>query len=765
MAAPGLPSGLPIFGYEVNTRVYTAPEVAIGGIGPVDANGTAKREIPIKFVPQNTLLFHYAKIPVANRPADPTQEEIYTFISHFLSHYSVETRYNRSVLGSREHFSFCFTNNTTKQIFSYPNPGAGFGIAGLGERFNIAFTNILTRDCKFAYLKSGTAIDNRSAIHRQVPLLSYKNYDYRRVMRCHTLTPPESVRCMDGRDYDVCLRRDYVHENQIDGIISLAGNDALLDITNANAITTYQKTMFTAQTNWVNSIHVNRNPQTNQHHQIDKFLLELNMLCLESDYRPTHVAPDHAVYPAHISVGYSEYVSLPYGHLSPTTAPPDVLPAEFGVIGRDYDIIDSADVHGNRKREVIIYDLGRILYPFIDTYILPNLILRPACLHSSIGTLDVLHLNQANILNLMAQVPRGLAPDVVSSQYLLNYAIGTRLSRFATESELYYDYLRNIFVLGPVNQNNYTVDFVYNPASGLNTLPAYAGPNNVVNRPTMNIRDTMIRINPNSTAAGGNMQKLQIIKICHEVISNVKYAQNWMQFVYEGTTQYCMAIGPFYQSFCTNLSNHAQMITNYMGVIAALDPYGITDSRAQASSQPFVASYLSAWAQNTVQNTFTYNGIIHPYIVGQMFNGMRVAVAVGVNPQIQPYLYQAGGDRPTTETYGSQFIKNLQNGFRRSVTQKNRINRRKGNSSTRSNTFSNKTMKNPTSLLNNSSNMNDGARRTTEKLQPFTADNAKFLAAVVEHPIAGRIFKRFFVELPKSSKHRKPNNFMPRERN
>jgi hypothetical protein len=785
MAAPGLPAGIPIFGYDINTRVYTEPEI-IQGIGPVDAvNRTATRHIPIKFVPQNTLLFHYADIPVANRPADPTQEEIYNFIAYFISHYSIETRYHPRVPGSREHFSFCFTNNTTKQNFSYPNPGAGFGIAGYGPRFNIAFTNILTRDCKFAYLKSGTALDNTIAIHRRVPLLSYPNYDYRRVKICDTLTPPESVNCVAGKDFDVCLRREYVRENQIDGIIAIARNDALLDITDANVITTDQKAMFAAQTNWVNSIHARRqlqypqnpyHPQNNPYHhlQVDKFLLELNMLCLESDYKPRYVAPNYAVFPANISVGYSEYVTLPYGHLSVTNLPPDALPAEYGVSGTDYEIIVSAaDADGNVKRDVRIYNLGQTLFRFINTYVLPNLILRPVCLHSSVGTLDVLQLNQANILNLMAQVPRGLAPDRVTSQYLLNHAIGNRLTSFATESELYYDYLRNIFVLSPDTQTNHAVDFVYNPASGLNTLPAYAAPNNLGNGPTMNIRNMMIRLNPNSTAAGGNMQKLQIIKICHEVISNVKYAQNWMQFVYEDTIQYCMAIGPFYQSFCTNLRDHAQMITNYMRVIATLDPYGITDSRAQVSNVPFVA-YLSAWAQNAVLSTFTYNGLTQPYIVGQMFNAMRVAVAPAVNPQIQPYLHQAGGDRPTTERYGSQFIKNLQNGFRRSVmknrniTQKNRnttINHRKRNSSTRSNTGSIKRMKNPTSLLNNSSNMNDGARRTTEKLQPFTADNAKFLAAVVEHPIAGPIFKSFFAELPKSSKNRKPSNFMPRKRN
>lgn len=771
--AAALP-GLPVFGYTVDSKTYTAAEVAAVGANTVGDNNPASpkyqygsREIPVKFVPQNTLLFHYAGVPVAANRAAATQDEIFDFLAYFISNYAIECRYNpRGLVGNLPaHFTFCFSNNTSKQNYSFPNPAAGFGIKGYGVRFNIGFTNILQRDSRFAYLKSGSAIPNAKAVHRRIPLEKYRNYDYQRIKLCDDQAQPGSVSCKPGSSGDVCLTPQYVRERQIDGCIALAGEDALLDITAGNAINTVGKSMFQAQSDWVNRIHANR--VGGVVHPADKFLLELNMLCLESDLRPAidRYPPHGASYPAVITVGYSEYVTLPYGHETVSIAPPNPLPPEFGSKGPipaalfaapqpgDYQISDTVDANGNSKRFVTIFNFG-LLINFINTYVLPRLLLKPMYLHSQSLNLNVYQLNQAGIQQQMAQVPNAVGDDFRQRQYLLNKSIGNQLLADATASRLNYDYLRNIFVMDLVDDTQYEVDFIYNYDSYLNQIPRYAA-NPIANRQTMRIRDMMNMLIPN---VARNMELVQRLKISHEVISTAKYAQLWAHWIYSSAIDALVLVGPFYQAFCTDLTNHAQMITNYMRVITTLDPHGITDSHGIATSQPFVTS-LDTWARNPPAHRITINGVEYPYVVGKFFDTL-----MSQNPSpLAPYLSQSGGVRRPIQTvqmeepsYSPEFIKNLQNGLRkRNSTNRTQKNSGRNKNSTikpiknRNNNRTIRSTKNRnTSRINKNSDQKVG--HTSNNIEPFTMENAQFLAAVVEHPIAGPIFKSFFVEPPSS---------------
>lgn len=226
-----------LWSYKISEKTYTPTEidsVPYNTFKPSDRRDPAilpgdTREIPIQTISPGMLLFHYCTFPQRNQGETDNDYERRLF-GILLSQHGVPAIY----LPSTDRWQFCFGSRVASQQYYYTVPVAGMGIKGLGGNFNSCIISSTNRTTKWAYLKSGTTVDEKRAVHRRYPLPEYPNYDFKRLKMCDRIHDggwPAPGQCRPGREYDICITPEFQASEHIDGITCIAGEDSLVDIT------------------------------------------------------------------------------------------------------------------------------------------------------------------------------------------------------------------------------------------------------------------------------------------------------------------------------------------------------------------------------------------------------------------------------------------------------------------------------------------------------------------------------------------------------
>ena len=638
MDKPTEPESAHFWTYHVSEKTYTPTEIdsvpyntfkPSGRRDPAILPGDT-REIPIQTISPGMLLFHYCTFPQRNQGETDNDYERRLF-GILLSQHGVPAIY----LPSTDRWQFCFGSRVASQQYYYTVPVAGMGIKDLGSNFNSCIISSTNRTTKWAYLKSGTTVDEKRAVHRRYPLPEYPNYDFKRLKMCDRIHDggwPAPGQCRPGREYDICITPEFQASEHIDGITCIAGEDSLIDITKnweGEYVFDEDKSMLKNMLRWRRQIITHRNSP------VDHFAWAMNLLCLESDLKNDR-----------INVGFREFSNGPMGHhhANPDYIPPSPLPAEFGVVDTDY-WITSQDLDAQGvciKRVIQIKNDPALIALFMATYITPYLVVSPFIFATPYGAIDYHALDDKyNLPDPPADIVEGCKSSR-EQRYMMSHHIAKALYDLGNETNppysLRFDYRLNVFFKqGPPH------------ASGCfdRTIPIQ-----VQQRATPVMVDVLKIIDPENPLIpephtnnkymighyttpfkNATLKECQERKILHEIISNTKWDTHWMHefFSNESVNAYFIQVGPYRNPLSLpfgNKESHGDIVDVYRFIIDGLEPPlagAIPSHTYQYINDEKVRTYIQAWATNpgdrfTRPANISRPGLHQPYHTGIWFH-------------------------------------------------------------------------------------------------------------------------------------------------
>ncbi len=608
--------------------------------------GGILRKLPILTIPKGALLFHYFNIP----PREPGQSDILyqaKLLQSLLQNYGVNIK--MVIRDERIVWIICFSKETAHNDFFYSVPAAGFGVAGPGRTYNTGLCSTTTRDTRWAFLKSGSAIPNDEVGHHTYPY-TITAFDRDRVLTCNQL-PGTNCRGGVGKAYDVCLTPAFQNEQQVDGYIAIAESDELMKIRPMGGyyqFDSFGRAMFEAMRSWFEKIQQHGNLEE------DHFLWTMNLLSLQTDYRQNTV-----------SVGFPEFVSSPAGwkNTDPSYIPAHVLGAGW-TENVDYAVTQALyNPPGNCiLREFAIYqeDLDRFFTQFIH----PFIFIKCEQLITPHGKLNPF--GQEHFAHYIPQVPMTDELRYQMNHQMALYLQSKALPPPGQSVALKYDPRLNVFFRFQAGLDNLdkqiAVQFTTKPGNELQTpkrIGVYA-------------RFLLPDIE--------NRTILEYLKIAHETISNVKWSTNWMK-EYTKTLNLNspktirVPVGPLYNAYTVPLTDYGNILANYRQIISLLEnvPMAVQHSQSyRILHDDGIVADLNAWANraNVVP------GAVDAYWTGTWFTN-RPANFHG----LRPGPVHQGGSR-TNRKYNQRQLKQTQHNRKanRNRTQKNiKMNRRQWN--------------------------------------------------------------------------------------
>jgi hypothetical protein len=536
------------------------------------------RSIPVQTVPAGALLFHYFKIPAIN-PGELDDAYRHRLLDVILGQNGVSISYITHIDGSKR-WRICIDKEPVSYQYYYPNPSAGFGIAGFGNQFNAAIVAITRRESRWAYLKSGTMIPNNEAIHRGLNLAR----DPSRLQTCDSLNnPPQPGQgqvpgngsCKAGNNYDVCLTRNFQILQQVDGITSIAGEDSLFDIQfqhGQHQPLLLNKSMYIAVNNWYRSIQANFNdPAIDPNIKtINKGLWSMNLACLETDLRNPS-----------LFVGFREFATPPFGRTN-NELPPQNLPVpEYGYVNHAY-FVQTTQRNGIDVKRVFEFTNDLQMVNFYRDYVMPLLLMEPLAI---VTPTEVIQLQDLVPGIQQLQIPQILYdPNPENLRYMLNLRMGQYLSTIP--NGVWFDTRLNMFFVrhrpelladqtGPSNLSFQITEAFRNP---LNRYLHFLNQGLQAGNPLLNppyIGTGYQKSHYMVPFQFGN-DDIEIHKLLHELITTVKWHTNWMdEFFFSDPVSgqtLPLQVGPFYSSFSHHGPINVNTILNvYQNIIQSLE--------------------------------------------------------------------------------------------------------------------------------------------------------------------------------------------------
>jgi hypothetical protein len=648
-----------MFTYDILSHTYP--------VNHIPGQGAYTRNIPIQTLPQGTFMHNYFSFP----PRAAGQNDIdyqNTLFVIFLGRYGINVTYEA---GQRT-MTFCFSGIRSKYQYYYPNPCAGFGAAGLGSRYNCGLISITKRNTRWAYLNSGTKVQNTTVHHRGSPSNQFRQIDNTRIIICDELrdTCHFDPNGQLGNNYDICLTPEFMRNNQVDGITAIAVEDDLMDITRPVGSPDHQynrdKSMFNAINGWYNE--ANRQGLD----EIDQLLWRMNLLCLSTDYMPS-TGP---LFPEKLKVGFREFCCPPSGWREVTNLnePQDPLPAEFGIRGvgvgaapdaaADYKIFDNV-VNGNRTARKVQFNLLRPgsyerVRNFIREYFNRNTIMRPGYLFTPFGSIPIdadLPVIQ-DVPVQLAQIPGG---DI---QIVPNHV----------QLQLQWQLNHN---LGAIYQNENNANFL-GFHLGLNVF--------IYKRPGLNNIDVQIPIQYQLVIPPGNIQTpyrfgyyiqsmqngyvVENYKIAHELLSNSKWHRWMCEYAFHlvdnngNEVELYIPVGPFYNALSLPITRFNDMVDVYMNIVNMLENGAAIHSFTHANlNNPDYRNYVGRWMNSPTVATYVAreaNGglpeIRRRFTLGYWFPNLRAGAAANVAfiASVIPNAPQQGGYKLRRKLRGGQ---------------------------------------------------------------------------------------------------------------
>lgn len=620
--------------YKISEKTYTPTEIdsvpyntfkPSGRRDPAILPGDT-REIPIQSISPGMLLFHYCTFPQRNQGETDHDYERRLF-GILLSQHGVPAIY----LPSTDRWEFCFGSTVASQQYYYTVPVAGMGIKGLGSNFNSCIISSTNRTTKWAYLKSGTTVDEKRAVHRRYPLPEYPNYDFKRLKICNQLHDsgrPALGQCRQGSEYDICITPEFQASEHIDGITCIAGEDSLVDIVK-NWKGEYEfdedKSMLKNILRWRQQIITHGNSP------MDHFAWAMNLLCLESDLKNDR-----------INVGFREFSNGPMGHHHANLdyIPPSPLPAEYGVADTDY-WITAEDLNAEGKcikRKIQINNNPALLALFMATYITPHLVVSPFIFATPHGTIDYHALDDKYNHPPPVEIESG-NKNSREQRYIMSHHIAAALYDLGNGSnppyKLAFDYRLNVFFKqGPPDaagcfDKKIPIQVQYQASPTMVKVLKVVEPAHLlITEPHTNnkhkIGHYMTQFNNNT------LQKCQEQKILHEIISNTKWDTHWMHeiFANESDNAYYIPVGPYRNPLSLPFGmkeTYDDILNNYRFIIDSLEPAfaGAMPSHTYTYiNDVAVRKYIKAWATNP-HDIFTRPADISRPGVGQLYRAGR----------------------------------------------------------------------------------------------------------------------------------------------
>ena len=600
-----------LWAYKISEKTYTPTEidsVPYNTFKPSGRRGDPAilqgdtREIPIQQISPGMILYHYCTFPQRNQGETDNEYERRLF-GILLSQHGVPAIY----LPDTDRWKFCFGSMVASQQYYYTVPVAGMGIKGLGSNFNSCIISSTNRTTKWAYLKSGTTVDEKRAVHRRYPLPEYPNYDFKRLKMCNQIHDGDwraSGQCRPGRVYDICITPEFQASEQIDGITCIAGEDSLVDITKdwqEGYEIDEEKSMLKNMLRWRKQIITHGNSPA------DHFTWAMNLLCLESDLKDTT-----------INVGFREFSNGPMGHHHANLdhIPPSPLPAEFGVVDTDYWITEeNLNAQGACiKRVIQIKNDPALIALFMATYITPHLVVSPFIFATPHGTIDYHALDDKYNHPPPANIVEGCKSSR-EQRYRMSHHIANALYALGNGSNppysLLFDYRLNVFFKqGPPEatgcfDRTAPIQVQYHASPVMIDVLKIVDPKNpLIAEPHTNNK---YKIGHYTTPfKDSTLKQCQERKILHEIISNTKWDTHWMHefFANESDNSYFIQVGPYRNPLSLpfgNKESHGDITDVYRFIIDSLEPPvagAIPSHTYQYINDEKVQTYIRAWATN-----------------------------------------------------------------------------------------------------------------------------------------------------------------------
>ena len=751
------------FSYKVLQKDYTAAERAAAPAGTFGPGNT--RKLAIESLQRGALMFHYFEVPRRN-PAENNENYAHKVLDHLFGHFGVPTSWNAAL----NRWEFCFGSVVRNYHYYYPNPCAGFGVAGWGAGFNAAFICKTRRRSKWLYAKSGTHIPEDLAVHRRYPLIRsvphphiplqrilQRNYDYLRVKFCNEI--PAAGTCKDGNIYDLCATPRFQRDNEIDGVTSIAGADCLMDIElnlAGNHVFDTDKDMFRVIRSWRQQI------QQNGNLPLDFTLWSMNLLCLESDKKGDT-----------INVGFREFANSPFGHESPNRIPPRVLPAgTYGPFNGNYGVFDEEFAGPGVCVKRRFWLRTELVTDFFGTYIKPHLLFRPIGLVTTNSTYTLTGVDYEAQMPIQAQIAPGpdeppfappmIAPafGVVDQRPLLRYRLNHRIGQFLVDhcrldnydmaagnnNGILFDRLHNVFYIDNDGLNqNVNVRYDANPESGFPlTPPLSVDPYYKIGYP-INFYKDPFRIN--------NRFGYENYKVLKELLTHKAWETYWMSELNvldldgEQTQVVC---GPFFNPLTLPITAFDNLIPNYRRIITLLEGDRNIKSRTyEIFNNPDYVAYLNQLMASPIASTLIYNGIQYPYLLGIWFVDIH-----DVNAVARPR--QAGGAR--TSNFESNFEDNFKKNFKKQYASTSKKTRKSKPSPSKTPSNGSETPSKGSETPSKEST-SDREGHTSENITEITPDQIFILDYIQKHEILGKLWKLMFDDDSNTDDHEKNTQF------
>ena len=651
-----------LWSYKISEKTYTPTEidsVPYNTFKPSNRRDPAilpgdTREIPIQQISPGMILYHYCTFPQRNQGESDNDYERRLF-GTLLSQHGVPAIY----LPDTDRWKFCFGSMVASQQYYYTVPVAGMGIKGLGGNFNSCIISSTNRTTKWAYLKSGTTVDEKRAVHRRYPLPEYPNYDFKRLKMCDRIHDGDwraSGQCRPGREYDICITPEFQASEHIDGITCIAGEDSLVDITkdwHGKYEIDEDKSMLKNMLRWRRQIITHGNSPA------DHFTWAMNLLCLESDLKNDR-----------INVGFREFSNGPMGHHHANLdhIPSSPLPAEFGVVDTDYWITEeNLDAQGVCiKRVIQIKNDPALIALFMATYITPRLVVSPFIFATPHGTIDYHAMDDKYNHPPPANITEGCKSSR-EQRYMMSRHIANALYALGNGSNppysLLFDYRLNVFFKqGPPQATgcfNRTAPIqVQHHATPVmvDVLKIIDPENPLIAEPHTNNKYKIGHYT--ATFKDSTLKECQERKILHEISSNTKWDTHWMHefFSNESANSYFIQVGPYRNPLSLpfgNKESHGDIVDVYRFIIDSLEPSvagAIPSHTYQYINDEKVQKYIQAWATNpgdkfTRPANISRPGLHQPYHTGIWFHDI-----------IGDRRFLGGGNKKNNRTKGGRLF-------------------------------------------------------------------------------------------------------------
>lgn len=672
------------FTCEYSTKTYTPNDLQTAQVSnnSFDINKGFLRNIPIETLEKGAIFFHYFKIP--NRQyINGVAESDFTY-----SHRVMDTLWGQfgipiSWKDNIQCWEICFASTVLNYHYYYPNPCAGFGVNQFGREFNAAFICKTTRSSRWAYLKSGTTVNESIEVHRRYPITEHPDFDFKRLKLCNEID--ETNACRRGYEYDICLTPEFQAEANIDGITCIAQMDDLMDITKSGSNYEYRtndKPMFDVINSWYNACDT----------PSDHAIWAMNLLCLETDKKENR-----------LNIGFREFACCPFGskHANTTTIFPPFLPYPPGT----YQLVNDGS-----KRKYYISDSN--IVHFLNNYVKPHRLMKPIEFITPSNALDYTINGTPNLTHISATMSDALRNS-------LNSNIGQYLSN----KPILFDILHNIFYFDNEELGE-TIPVKYMNIQGQVT-PSY--PKRWYKLPANNLN---------------NLNKLQNLKIVKELFSNSKRNGSWMcefqVYAIDGSPM-VVPVGPFYNPLSMPIDSF-NMINVYRNIINKLesnlyndDPH--THSHTHNILNDYTYMDYIFYLSDYQNNTYVYNNIQNIQFLLGAWN--RPAHLGGGRDPSQSFT------KEFVNNFRRNFAKTMKTNVKTYKLKSNMNAKTYKNNKPKSNA---KTYKNNKSKSNANINTNGDTKggSTSNNIVPLTKDQRYILEYIQKDEHLGKLWKLIF---------------------